>query len=150
MTAYDEQHKWYKIKYDDGDGEELNPKEPGTCSPAPNEEDDSGPAPEFIDLTSEDDEPDRTPEDETHSDTADVAQVPTALPQTIVSTPAPSWMKRRVDGRHGLEHITSNDGSPAHRGGRTSRWRCTALLGIEDGQRTEQRRRGGRWSRSRR
>ena len=27
VTAYDEQHKWYKIKYDDGDGEDLNPKE---------------------------------------------------------------------------------------------------------------------------
>ena len=37
------------------------------------EEDDSDLTPEFIDLTSEDDEPDRTPEDETPSDTADVA-----------------------------------------------------------------------------
>jgi len=75
VTAYDEQHKWYKIKYDDGDGEELNPKELRyVLTFAPKDaEDDSGLAPEFIDLTSEDDEPDRTPEDETHSDTADVA-----------------------------------------------------------------------------
>ena len=32
VTAYDEQHKWYKIKYDDGDGEDLNPKELWWCS----------------------------------------------------------------------------------------------------------------------
>ena len=32
VTAYDEQHKWYKIKYDDGDGEDLNPKELCRCS----------------------------------------------------------------------------------------------------------------------
>ena len=75
VTAYDEQHKWYKIEYDDGDGEELNPKELWyVLTFAPKDaEDDSGLAPEFIDLTSEDDEPDRTPEDETPSDTADVA-----------------------------------------------------------------------------
>ena len=74
VTAYDEQHKWYKIKYDDGDGEDLNPKELWSVLIWPKgAEDDSDLAPEFNDLTSEDDEPDRTPEDETPSDTADVA-----------------------------------------------------------------------------
>ena len=75
VTAYDEQHKWYKIKYDDGDGEDLNPKELWSVLiwPKDAEEDDSDLTPEFIDLTSEDDEPDRTPEDNTPSDTADVA-----------------------------------------------------------------------------
>ena len=82
--------------------------------------------PEFIDLTSEDDEPDRTPEDETHSDTADVATrcPPRFRKRSCVNFRAPIPDDREEpDGAglpvEGLEHIfelpdTDSDGNVKH------------------------------------